>query len=156
MIPKPLCWTSSQGINKSGNLRFLSRQTVRHTWLPPRLSAISCYLPRLLCVIKGFLARLSAWNCFLPRLSVGSSVTRTISAGSRITHRVSAGSRIEQTVSEGSHFLRTTVLEGNERSRTVSVEAMTDSLGRKKIGQLVYTLWSYMEHSAVRRKKKTR
>ena len=34
-------------------------ETVRHIWLPPRLSAISCFLPRLLCSGNSFLQRLS-------------------------------------------------------------------------------------------------
>ena len=41
---------STQGINESTNVRFL--QTVRHIWLPPRLSAISCFLPRLSCSVN--------------------------------------------------------------------------------------------------------
>ena len=43
----------------------LPADTVRHTGLPPRLSAISCFLSRLPCVIKGFLSRLSARFYFL-------------------------------------------------------------------------------------------
>ena len=46
-------WGSTQGINESANFRFL--QTVRHIWLPPRLTAISCFLPRLLCLENSFL-----------------------------------------------------------------------------------------------------
>ena len=37
----------------------LPAETVRHIWLPPRLPAISCFLPRLLCLGNSFLQRLS-------------------------------------------------------------------------------------------------
>lgn len=47
----------------------ISVETVCHSQLPPTLSAISRFLSRLLCVIKGFLPRWSAWFCFLPRFS---------------------------------------------------------------------------------------
>ena len=71
-------------------------ETVRHIWFPPRLSTISCFLPRLLCVINSFMHRPSTWFCFLPRLSAGSRVL----AGSHFSlAAVSAGSRITQTVS---------------------------------------------------------
>ena len=35
---------SPQGINESAN--SLPAETVRHIWLPPRMSVISCFLPR--------------------------------------------------------------------------------------------------------------
>ena len=37
----------------------LPAETVRCIWLPPRLSAISCFLPRLLCLVNSFLQKLS-------------------------------------------------------------------------------------------------
>ena len=48
--------------------------------LPPRLSAISFFLSRLLCVLK--LAFRHACSCILPKFSTGSRITRTVSAGS--------------------------------------------------------------------------
>ena len=38
----------------------LPAKAVCHIWLPLRMSAISCFLPRLLCMINGFLLSLSA------------------------------------------------------------------------------------------------
>ena len=35
-------------------------ETVRHIWIPPRLSVISCFLPRLLCSVNSFLQRLES------------------------------------------------------------------------------------------------
>ena len=40
-------------------------ETVLLIWLPPRLSGISFILPKLICVINGFLPRLSADFVFL-------------------------------------------------------------------------------------------
>ena len=101
----------------------LPAETVRHIWLPPSLSAIPCFLPRLLCLGNSFLQRLSVWFSFLPRDSAGSIITRTVSAGS--------------------HLLWTVVSAGRERSRTVSAEAKYDiqSLQEVKISGLTYTLW---------------
>ena len=56
-------WDIAQGIFS------FPAETVRHIWLPLRLSAISCFLPRLLYTINGFLLRLSVWFCFVLRLS---------------------------------------------------------------------------------------
>ena len=90
----------------------LPAETVRHIWLPPRLSAISFFLPRLLCLVNSFLQRLSVWFSFLPGVSAGSRVTRTFSAGS--------------------HFSWMVVSAGRKRSWTVLVEAKYDgSLYRK-------------------------
>ena len=101
----------------------LPAETVCHIWLPPRLSAISCFLPRLLCLENSYLQRLSEWFSFLPRVSAGSRITRTVSAGS--------------------HFSWTVVSAGRKRSQTVSAEAKYDrqSLQEAKISWLVYTLW---------------
>ena len=93
-------------------------ETVRHIWLPLRLSPISCFMPWLLCLENSFLQRLSVWLSFLPR--------------------VSAGSRITQTVSAGSHFSWTVVLAGSKRSLTVLVEAKYDG---QSLRGLVYTLY---------------
>ena len=41
----------------------LPAETVHHIWLPPRLSAISCFLPRLLCSGISILQKLSVWLC---------------------------------------------------------------------------------------------
>ena len=97
----------------------LPAETVRHNWLPLRLSAISCFLPRLLCLGNSFLQRL----CDLASC------------------QVSAGSRITQTVSAGSHFSWTVVSAGSKRSWTVSAEAKYDgqSLQEAKIRGLVYS-----------------
>ena len=109
----------------------LPADTVRRIWLPPRLSAISCFLPRLLCLVNSFLQRLSMWFSFLPRVSAGSKIARTISAGS--------------------HFSWTVVSAGSKRSRTTSAEAKYDgqSLQEAKISGLVYTLWLARQVSAV-------
>ena len=100
----------------------LPAETVRHIWLPPRLSVISCFLLRLPSMKNGFLQRLSVWICFLPRLSAGSRITRTVSAGS--------------------YLPSTTVWAGNKRSWTVLAEAKYDkqSLQEAKFSGLVYTL----------------
>ena len=97
----------------------LPAEPVRHIWLPPRLSAISCSLPRLLYMINGFLPNLSSCICFL-----------------------STGSRITWTLSVGSYYSRTVVSTGSKISRTVSVEAKYDGQTRQeaKLGVLVYTL----------------
>ena len=112
-------------------------ETVCHIWLPPRLSAISCFLPRLFCLVNSFLQRLSVWFSFLPRVLAGSRITRTVSVG------VSAGSRITRTVSAGSHFSWMVVSAGSKRSPTVSAEAKYEgqSLWEAKISGLVYILW---------------
>ena len=101
----------------------LPAETVHHIWLPLRLSGISCFLLRLLCLVNSFLQRLSVWFSFLPRLSAGSRITRTVSAGSHFSWRV--------------------VSAGSKRSRTVSAEAKYDrqSLQEVKISGLVYTPW---------------
>ena len=39
----------------------LPAETVGHSWLPPRLSVVSCFLLRLLCSVKSFLQRLFVW-----------------------------------------------------------------------------------------------
>ena len=66
-------------------LLLLSAETVCHIWLLPRLSAISCFLHRLLCLVNSFL---------LPRVLAGSRITWTVSAGSHFSWTVvSAGSR---------------------------------------------------------------
>ena len=87
-------------------------ETVHHMWLPPKLSAISCFLSRLLSVKNGFL------------LSAGSSITRTDSAGSLLSCT---------TVSTGSERLRTVSVEAKYDSL---------SRQEAKIGGLVYTLYS--------------
>ena len=106
-------------------------ETVHHIWLPPRLSTISCFLLRLLCLVNSFLQRLSRWFCFLPR--------------------VSAGHRITQTVSAGSHFSWTVISAGSKRSQTVSAEAKYDgqSLQEAKTSGTVYTLCSLAFLSAI-------
>ena len=64
----------------------LHAEAVCHNWLLLRLSAISCFLPRLLYMINGFLL---SFRCY------------------SASCRDSAGSKIMQTVTAGSHFLRT-------------------------------------------------
>ena len=100
----------------------LPAETVRHIWLPPRLSAISYFLQRLLCSVNRFLQRLSVRFSFLPRVSAGSRITRIVSAGS--------------------NFSWTVVSSGSKRSRTVSAKAKYDgqSLQEARISGLVYTL----------------
>ena len=46
----------------------LPADTIHQTWLPPRLSVISCFLLRMLLVTNSFLPKLSTWFCFLPRI----------------------------------------------------------------------------------------
>ena len=96
---------------------------------------ISCFLPRLLYLVNGFLQRLSVRFCFLPR--------------------VSAESRITQTVSAGSHFSWTVVSAGSKRSRTVSADAKYDgqSLQEAKISRLDYTLCTTKQKFCHIRKK---
>ena len=88
----------------------LPAETVRHIWLLQRLSAISCFLPRLFCLENSFLQRLSA------------------------------GSRITQTVTAGSHFLWMEVSAGGKRSWTVVAKAKYDrqSLQEAKISGLIF------------------
>ena len=117
---------ATQGVNESTNFRFLQR-------LSQRLSAISCFLPRLPSTKNGFMPRLlSTKNSFLQRLCDLASCRE---------------SRIARTVSADSHFPWTVVSAGSKRSRTVSVEAKYDgqSLQEAKISGLVYTLWARME-----------
>ena len=74
----------------------LPAETVRHNWLPPRLSAITCFLPKLLSAKNGFLPKLSACLCFLPRDSAGSRITQTESAGNHLSYTtVSAGDSLD-------------------------------------------------------------
>ena len=70
---------------KLGSLFSLPAETVSHIWLLSRLSANSCFVPRLLSVKNCFLPRQSAWLCFLLGVSTGRRVTQTDSAGSHLS-----------------------------------------------------------------------
>ena len=58
--------TDSKGVSQFS----LPAETVRYIWLPPRLSRISCFLQRLLCLGNSFLQRLSVWFSFLPWIKI--------------------------------------------------------------------------------------
>ena len=100
----------TQGINQSANLSFVQRLSVIFGFR--RDSAISSFLPRLLCLVNSF--------------------PLTLSVGFSFLSRVSAGNRITWTVSAGSHFSWRVVSAGSRRSWTVSAEAKYDSLCRKQ------------------------
>ena len=70
----------------------VSWENIRPVWVPPRLSAISCFLPRLLCLVSSFLQRLSVWFSFLPRVSRTVSL---VSAGSKRSRTVSAETKYD-------------------------------------------------------------
>ena len=147
--------------NTTGYNRFrwfsLPAETEHHIWLPPRLSASSCFLLRLLHMINGFLLRLSAWFCFLLRLLAGSRVMQTVSAGSQISRtEVSAGNKryrgqSPRTVHHIWGLPRLSVIScflqrlsaGRKNSGIVSAEAKHEvqSLQEAKISGIDYTLW---------------
>ena len=99
---------------------LLPAETVLHILLPPRQSAISCFLSRPLSVKNGLLPSLSIRVCFLPRAL--------------------AGSRITETVLAESHLSRTTVSAENKRLWTISAEAKYNGQSRQeaKICKPVY------------------
>ena len=87
----------------------LPAETVRHIWLPPRLS-------RSLAYCRDYRPRVMASCQDCPR-NYASCRTRIDSAGSRFTH--------------------TTICAGSKRLRTVSAEAIYQSRKETKIGGLV-------------------
>ena len=97
----------------------LPAETVCHIWLPPRLSAISCLLPRLLCLVNSSLQRLSVWFSFLPRL------------GRKLNHTDSL-------------CRKPFFVDGSLGRKPEIMEAKYDekSLQEAKLSGLVYTLWS--------------
>ena len=98
--------------NKNWYPISLPAETVHLIWLLPRLSMISCFLPKLLSAKNDFQLSLSVWFCFLPRAWIGSRIRRTDSAGS--------------------HLSCVTGLDGSKRSLTVSAEAKYDGQSQQE------------------------
>ena len=113
----------------------LPAETVHHIRLPLRLSGISCFLPRLLCMENGFLQGMFVWFSFMPKVSAGAE-----SHGQSLQETNFHGWSSRQEARDHGQSERKP--NSCKRSWTVWAEARYDgqSLQEAKISGLIYTL----------------